>query len=664
MWKIFSRFQTKSHQSAKPNNKSKQNIAFDLINENHNNDVISTESTHREGETQLYFTCPNCGVNVSVPEEHRDENNLICYYCKKSFNNPLIEEKNKVRLNRQNITQEYSDENNDLNIEVTINTESTHREGEAQLYFTCPNCGVNVSVPEEHRDEDNLICYYCKKSFNNPLLKKSKKEELDLIDVMNDENHTRYKIIKPIIKKYYDKCDISKQASISMLYSYDNIFNLVEDDNLDEVTAYTERLHASVRNDIDSGNYDNLDDSLSLLSELDTRLNFLKDLNKIYKLIKTKNINTTYPELIKLFYELFQNLVNKENEIILNHEYLRIAAKLFSNISVRTVLKEFIKTPLDLQVNKKLAKLLLDRFNLEFNIEELDSLIEELYEEIELEEFEQSLEKQNSPEILLNPEELNGLEFEDFLKQLFEILGYTVIRTKASGDQGADLILTLNNIKTAVQAKRYSGKVSNKAIQEVVASKKHYKCENAMVVTTGKFTKSAVQLAISNEVELWDIKKLSKIISDINNSNKKNSIKNNENTSGNEPIKTNMKINLNNETIPFICPMCKKEINADVDILPDINKGSSFECPECNFPFMLRLDVENYSCEHCHKQFKSIREHINHLKVCSVYKSKLYICDSCNAELILDDEEYEEYKKYGLVNTVCPICNKNIEMRK
>jgi len=114
------------------------------------------------------------------------------------------------------------------------------------------------------------------------------------------------------------------------------------------------------------------------------------------------------------------------------------------------------------------------------------------------------------PEIDFN--NLNGYDFETFLNNLFTRLGYSVIQTPKSGDQGTDLLLSKDGIKTVVQAKRYSGTVSNKAIQEIVASKKYYNAEKAMVITTGNFTKSAFELAQANGVELWDGKKLEKTI--------------------------------------------------------------------------------------------------------------------------------------------------------
>ena len=60
--------------------------------------------------------------------------------------------------------------------------------------------------------------------------------------------------------------------------------------------------------------------------------------------------------------------------------------------------------------------------------------------EDELEEFEQNLGTSRKKQIG-DFENLNGHQFEDYLKEVFSILGYQVIRTKLSGDQGADLII-------------------------------------------------------------------------------------------------------------------------------------------------------------------------------------------------------------------------------
>ena len=69
-------------------------------------------------------------------------------------------------------------------------------------------------------------------------------------------------------------------------------------------------------------------------------------------------------------------------------------------------------------------------------------------------------EKKKSVEALLyfKIEELDSLAgtgFEELLELVFTALGYGVSTTPATGDQGADLILSKDGRKISVQAKRY-----------------------------------------------------------------------------------------------------------------------------------------------------------------------------------------------------------------
>jgi restriction system protein len=115
-------------------------------------------------------------------------------------------------------------------------------------------------------------------------------------------------------------------------------------------------------------------------------------------------------------------------------------------------------------------------------------------------------------------DEMDGYKFEEFMKQVYEQLGYSVHHTPKSGDQGADLILTSKKrTRIAVQVKRYSGKVSNSAVQEVVAAKGFYKCTEGIVVTNSYFTDSAKQLAKANFIDLVDRNELEKLINVILN---------------------------------------------------------------------------------------------------------------------------------------------------
>ncbi|WP_104748017.1 restriction endonuclease [Helicobacter cetorum] len=99
---------------------------------------------------------------------------------------------------------------------------------------------------------------------------------------------------------------------------------------------------------------------------------------------------------------------------------------------------------------------------------------------------------------------MNGFEFEEYCKLFFTSKGFKAKVTQKSGDYGADLIIEKDGVKWVVQAKRYSHKVSPKAIQEVVSSKAYYNCEKACVITNSYFTQAAKNLAQANEVLLID----------------------------------------------------------------------------------------------------------------------------------------------------------------
>ena len=109
---------------------------------------------------------------------------------------------------------------------------------------------------------------------------------------------------------------------------------------------------------------------------------------------------------------------------------------------------------------------------------------------------------------------MDGIEFEKYLEKVFKIMGFKVTRTKASGDFGVDLIIDSKKDKIAIQAKRYSENVSNKAVQEVFAGMRHYNANKGWVIASSGFTKSAYQQAESCNVKLVDRKGLEKILTD------------------------------------------------------------------------------------------------------------------------------------------------------
>ena len=109
------------------------------------------------------------------------------------------------------------------------------------------------------------------------------------------------------------------------------------------------------------------------------------------------------------------------------------------------------------------------------------------------------------PLLLIDIDNMNGYEFERFCAQILQTNGfYDINVTKASGDQGVDVIALKDGIRCAIQCKRYSSNVGNKAVQEVVAGMQYYNCQIGIVMTNSYFTQSAKDLASRAEIILWD----------------------------------------------------------------------------------------------------------------------------------------------------------------
>ena len=200
------------------------------------------------------------------------------------------------------------------------------------------------------------------------------------------------------------------------------------------------------------------------------------------------------------------------------------ASKFFDFTNPSDWLNEYINNEIINHSDPKCLSMLTDYIQYNFDAEDRDGLSWEVrYEAIKL-KVKQAMEskyKENVKKRLLGEnnetdhhykieeiDEMTGEQFERFIGELFEKLGYKIIVTKISGDQGIDVIVEKKGIKTGIQCKRYTNKVSNSAIQEAVAGKAQYKLDKVMVITTNYFTKSAIELANSNQVTLWNREKL------------------------------------------------------------------------------------------------------------------------------------------------------------
>jgi HJR/Mrr/RecB family endonuclease len=107
---------------------------------------------------------------------------------------------------------------------------------------------------------------------------------------------------------------------------------------------------------------------------------------------------------------------------------------------------------------------------------------------------------------------LRGIDFEQFLVHVFEALGYAASTTRATGDQGVDLLAAKGEVRIAIQAKGYAGSVGNEAVQQAFTGMRHYRCNRCAVITNSEFTRSAVELAGSVECLMIDGSRLPQLI--------------------------------------------------------------------------------------------------------------------------------------------------------
>lgn len=112
---------------------------------------------------------------------------------------------------------------------------------------------------------------------------------------------------------------------------------------------------------------------------------------------------------------------------------------------------------------------------------------------------------------------LSGVEFEKVCQQLVENMGFETETTKASGDNGIDLIAynhqPLLSGKYIIQCKRYSGSVGEPIIRDLYGVVMSERANKGILMTTGYFTRSAISFAEGKPIELIGDKKLYDLLS-------------------------------------------------------------------------------------------------------------------------------------------------------
>lgn len=97
---------------------------------------------------------------------------------------------------------------------------------------------------------------------------------------------------------------------------------------------------------------------------------------------------------------------------------------------------------------------------------------------------------------------MNPYEYEHYCAELLERRKWRTEVTKASCDQGVDIIAIKRGVRIVLQCKKYTKPIGNHAVQQIVAAIAHEKADRGVVVATSAFTPAAISLAASNNILL------------------------------------------------------------------------------------------------------------------------------------------------------------------
>ena len=101
-----------------------------------------------------------------------------------------------------------------------------------------------------------------------------------------------------------------------------------------------------------------------------------------------------------------------------------------------------------------------------------------------------------------------GILFENHCMEILKKNGWKVEETSNTGDQGVDLIASIDSLRICIQCKNHKQVIGNKAVQEISAGKLYWEGTHAVLVSESGFTKSAQKLARANDVKLINISEL------------------------------------------------------------------------------------------------------------------------------------------------------------
>jgi len=117
-------------------------------------------------------------------------------------------------------------------------------------------------------------------------------------------------------------------------------------------------------------------------------------------------------------------------------------------------------------------------------------------------------------EDLIKEYEKKPTEFEHYIANLYQFLGYKTKVTPAVNDKGKDIEMWKGSVKHVVEVKLYSpwNKIGREKIQKLHSAMIDSKADKAIFVTTSGFTENSIEYAHKHGIELVDGSKLCSMI--------------------------------------------------------------------------------------------------------------------------------------------------------
>lgn len=143
-----------------------------------------------------------------------------------------------------------------------------------------------------------------------------------------------------------------------------------------------------------------------------------------------------------------------------------------------------------------------------------DTSLENSYQDFNPEQLYNPISKQEKFDALKDIDAMNGYEFEDYICQLYQELGYEVEHTPYSGDGGKDAVLKKDGEIYLVECKHYvSGAEIGERDLRIFDSAMHdYNAKKGFYINLGRFRKGTDAFAKNHNIELIGRKELQILI--------------------------------------------------------------------------------------------------------------------------------------------------------